>query len=103
MTQYSIVARDDYKRCVCDSMGGGAASCPQGADDTSNTDAGDNTNDGTNDGANDGADDGTNDTSVWTTWATLQQIRDTPHYSSTSYSRTLYQVDRELEFIETKI
>ena len=40
---------------------------------------------------------------VWKTWATLQQIRDTPHYSKASYSRTLYQVDRELEFIEKKL
>ena len=40
---------------------------------------------------------------VWQTWATLQEIRATPHYSSSSYSRTLYQVDRELDFIEDKI
>ncbi len=29
MTAYSAVARDDYKRCVCDQWGEGAASCPQ--------------------------------------------------------------------------
>jgi len=28
MTQYSAVARDDYKRCVCDKFGSGAGSCP---------------------------------------------------------------------------
>ena len=28
--------------------------------------------------------------SVWKTWATLEQIRATPHYSEKSYSRTLY-------------
>ena len=29
MTQYSIVARDDYKRCVCDKKGNGESDCPQ--------------------------------------------------------------------------
>jgi chitodextrinase len=29
MTGYSMYARDDYKRCVCDSWGSGAADCPQ--------------------------------------------------------------------------
>ena len=28
MTQYSIIARDDYKRCVCDSYGDGETDCP---------------------------------------------------------------------------
>ena len=28
-TQYSMSARDDYKRCVCDKFGQGEASCPQ--------------------------------------------------------------------------
>jgi len=32
MTQYSIVARDDYKRCVCDKFGSGEGDCPT-ADD----------------------------------------------------------------------
>ena len=35
-TQYSSVARDDYKRCVCDNWGNGATDCPQGENDTSN-------------------------------------------------------------------
>jgi len=38
MTQYSAVARDDYKRCVCDKYGSGEADCAQGEDDTSNRD-----------------------------------------------------------------
>ena len=34
-TQYSLLARDDYKRCICDSFGSGAADCPtvSGSDD----------------------------------------------------------------------
>ena len=40
---------------------------------------------------------------VWRTWATLQEIHDNPHYSERSYSRTLYQVDRELDFLEKKL
>ena len=35
MTQYSSTARDDYKRCVCDSWGS-SADCAKGEDDTSN-------------------------------------------------------------------
>ena len=38
MTQYSAVARDDYKRCVCYHWGNGAEDCPQGEDDKSNED-----------------------------------------------------------------
>jgi hypothetical protein len=32
----------------------------------------------------------------------LQEIRDNPHYSSDNYSRTMYQVDREVYFLENK-
>ena len=28
MTQYSMSARDDYKRCMCDKFGQGAVDCP---------------------------------------------------------------------------
>ena len=28
-TGYSVYARDDYKRCICDKFGSGAADCPQ--------------------------------------------------------------------------
>ena len=28
MTQWSVAARDDYKRCVCDRFGAGEADCP---------------------------------------------------------------------------
>ena len=35
-TQYSSVARDDYKRCVCETLGDGASDCPDGEIDTSN-------------------------------------------------------------------
>ena len=133
-TQYSAFARDDYKRCVCDLWGNGAADCAKGPDDTSNQEFGDDsgiapeTEDAEEDvipepseyeedvqpnpePAEDGDPEPSGDDNVqpspspdvWRTWATLQQIRDTPHYSESSYSRTLYQVDRELDFIEEKI
>jgi len=124
MTQYSAAARDDYKRCVCDNWGSGEADCPQGPDDTSNQETGSNEDpvpeeeevidpiepeepevpeeeEEVEPVTPDEGGDTTPD--VWKTWATLQEIRDTPHYSETSYSRTLYQVDRELDFIELKI
>jgi len=127
MTQYSATARDDYKRCVCDNWGSGEADCPQGPDDKSNQEQGSNEEtdpvepeepeetdpvepevpdetDPVEPVEPDTPDNGGDTTpDVWKTWATLQEIRDTPHYSETSYSRTLYQVDRELDFIELKI
>ena len=33
MTQYSVVARDDYKRCICDKFGAGELDCPQATSD----------------------------------------------------------------------
>ena len=36
MTQYSVVARDDYKRCVCDAWGDKENDCSKGELDTSN-------------------------------------------------------------------
>ena len=36
MTQYSVVARDDYKRCVCDGWGDKENDCAKGELDTSN-------------------------------------------------------------------
>jgi len=51
-TGWTIYARDDYKRCVCDFFGGGEAGCPQAdqADDSDNdqNDSDDSNNDGDN-------------------------------------------------------
>ena len=79
MTQYSIVAPDDYKRCVCDKHGQGEADCPQaeGTPDDGNND--DSNNDGSNDGSNDNTDDNNTDDNtpapqpdpVWLTQQTL--------------------------------
>lgn len=117
-TLYSAVARDDYKRCVCDNWGSGAGSCPKGAIDTSNQSKGEEVEpqpapepdvdpqpapEPQPDVEPEPAPTPEPYPDVWKTWATLKEIRDTPHYSSTSYSRTLYQVDRELDFIEAKI
>ena len=55
MTQYSIVAPDDYKRCVCDKHGQGEADCPQAEgtpDNNDNTDNNSNPDDNTDGGDN---------------------------------------------------
>jgi len=36
-------------------------------------------------------------------FAELEEIRANPHYEDGDYSRTLYQVDREIDFIEGKL
>mmetsp|Transcript_30643 Transcript_30643/g.37880 ORF Transcript_30643/g.37880 Transcript_30643/m.37880 type:complete len:146 (-) Transcript_30643:204-641(-) len=128
MTQYSAVARDDYKRCVCDKWGSGAADCAQGPDDTSNRDEGSDPSPSPSPSPEPSPSPSPEPSpepspspspepspspspepspspspspspDVWRTWASLQEIRDTPHYSPESYSRTLYQVDRELDFL----
>jgi len=128
MTQYSAVARDDYKRCVCAQWGNGAEDCPQGEDDHSNEDEVDEdseeesedeeseqeeeeeSEDEEEEEESDDEDSEEDEDDImppipdeWTTWQTLQEIRDNPHYSPDNYSRTLYQVDRELDFIEQKL
>jgi len=122
MTQYSAVARDDYKRCVCAQWGNGAEDCPQGEDDHSNEDEVDEDSEEESEQeeeeesedeeeekeSDDDSEEDEDDImppipDEWTTWQTLQEIRDNPHYSPDNYSRTLYQVDRELDFIEQKL
>jgi len=82
-----MAARDDYKRCVCDKFGRGEADCGL-ADDL-----------------------GPGPTpptpgptpNPWDTWAELDDIRNKPNYSDDEKSRTLYQVDREMDFLEKKL
>ena len=77
---YSISTRDDYKRCVCANFGDGEADCPDedgsGSDDEDSPDI---------------------------FFEELEEIRANPHYPDDSLSRTLYQVDREVDFIERKM
>ncbi len=102
-----MTARDDYKRCVCDQVGNGESDCPQsdspGPDPSPPTPPTPGPEPPTP--PTPGPDPPTPGPSpdVWRTWASLQEIRDTPHYSETSYSRTLYQVDREVDFLEAKL
>lgn len=93
MTQYSVAARDDYKRCVCDKFGAGEADCPLDDGEPEPQPRPDPEPSPEPDPSPD----------VWKTWADLQEIREKPHYSESSYSRTLYQVDRELSFLESKL
>ena len=84
--------------------GDGGDSSGDGSGDASGDGSGDASGDGSGDASGDSGDSGDGSSpNVWQTFATLQEIRDTPHYNETSYSRTLYQVDRELDFIEEKI
>lgn len=98
MTQYSVAARDDYKRCVCDKFGAGEADCPL-ADGEPEPDP----EPAPEPSPEPEPQPDPSPPDEWKTWADLQEIRDNPHYSESSYSRTLYQVDRELSFLESKL
>jgi len=102
-----MYARDDYKRCVCDTWGNGEADCPQaggsnddqdGGDDGGN-DGGQDGGDGGQDGGDDGGDNGGNDggsdqggnsNTVDDLLAAIAAIHNTPHYSDDQKSRTNY-------------
>ena len=117
-------ARDDYKRCICDIFGAGEADCPfknseddqsdetvtpdeeeeetvvpdeeeeEEADDFFNPDNGHEINDDEEE---------EEESSESTGFEELEQIKADPHYADGSVSRTLYQVDREMDFIELKL
>lgn len=94
-----MAARDDYKRCVCDKFGSGAADCPTadgpGPAPTPPTP-----------GPTPGPTPPSPPTpgpDPWDTWAELDDIRNKPNYSEDERSRTLYQVDREMDFLEKKL
>ena len=117
-------ARDDYKRCICDIFGAGEADCPfknseddqsdetvtpdeeeeetvvpdeeeeEEADDFFNPDNGHEINDDEEE---------EEESSESTGFEELEQIKADPHYADWSVSRTLYQVDREMYFVELKL
>ena len=106
MTQYSIVAPDDYKRCVCAEKGNGASDCPQ-----SNSPKPNPTPDPTPDpdptptpdpDPTPTPDPAPQPDPVWLTQQTLQQIRDNPNFSSDKPSMTVYQVDRDIKLMQVK-
>ena len=114
MTQYSIVAPDDYKRCVCAEKGNGASDCPQSNSPTPNP-----TPDPTPDpdptptpdpdptptpdpDPTPTPDPAPQPDPVWLTQQTLQQIRDNPNFSSDRPSMTVYQVDRDIKLMQVK-
>lgn len=105
-TAYDIHARDDYKRCVCDFYGSGAADCPQAEGSpeppTPPTPPTPPSPDDSDDEEDSGDDEPpTPPPNPWETWQTLEEIRKEPHYNKeNSHSRTMYMIDRELEFLE---
>ena len=86
-----MAARDDYKRCVCDKFGQGEADCAFDESGPGPTPQPEPTPDPEP------------DHDPWKTWADLDEIRENPHYKDGTNSRTLYQVDRELDFIEENL
>ena len=96
-TAYSMAARDDYKRCVCDKFGRGEADCGL-ADDLG---PGPTPPGPTPPGPTPPTPGPT--PNPWDTWAELDDIRNKPNYSDDEKSRTLYQVDREMDFLEKKL
>lgn len=113
-TAYSISARDDYKRCICELFGNGAADCPAGSEGDSGASTDNYVPDEPDNGGGDtpsGGDDpnnggtyvpGTPDP-VWKTDLTPAQIAQNPHYSSSVNSRTHYQIDRSLDVIQESL
>ena len=105
-TQYSISARDDYKRCVCDLFGEGEADCADnGETDDSNHNDGDEfiPDEEEEEEEEEEQHDHDHDHNAIDHFAELAEIRANPHYQDDSYSRTMYQVDREMDFVEHKI
>ena len=128
MTAYSITTRDDYKRCVCDNFGSGAADCATDhnavpdvpdnnnddaqSDDNQNDAQPDNNSDGNNNNnqdsqpdnnANDNDSNNASDEVDWDADEVLEEIHENPHYENGQESRTQYQIDRELTWIENKL
>ena len=76
-TPYSIYARDDYKRCVCDLYGEGEKDCPE-ADDYSKLD-------------------------VETVKEEFEEIENNPFEPEIGPSRSFSQIERELDLIENTL
>jgi len=77
-TAYSISARDDYKRCVCDLFGEGEADCPNDGEEGGNTNPDD--GDFVPEDEDDLPDDHP-DHHHLTDFQELVDIREDPHYS----------------------
>jgi len=75
-------AKDDYKRCICDTWGNGKEDCPQATKDD---------------------DDDKTLIILEDLIAALQEVHNKPHYSEDLKSRTTYQVDKSLDYIELKL
>jgi hypothetical protein len=87
---------DPDAACRCQS---GSSDSTDSNDTTDNTDASDSTD------TTDSTDSGSNNTPISVTdiLAGFEAIHNNPHYSDTEFSRTLYQVDQTLDFIEEKL
>ena len=90
---YAITTHDDYKRCVCDTFGQGDASCAHEEEEPSEEEEEEEVID----------DEEEEEFEPIVSFAILDEIRASPHYEDGTDSRTLYQVDREMDFIEKKM
>lgn len=78
-TPYSVYTRDDYKRCICDNFGNGEASCPQAKEEEEVL------------------------PTIMDPEEAFAEIQKKPHHSEDEKSRTTYQVDRSLDYIQDKL
>lgn len=117
-----MYARDDYKRCVCEYWGKGEESCPQvtgsggnsgdgsGGDGSSGDNSGGDGNSGGDSSGGDGSsgDDGSSGGGsnagdiLADLLAGLANVKNNRDYSQDEKSRTTYQVDASLDYIEKK-
>merc|ERR1711953_641007 len=97
---YHIGTLDDYKRCMCEGLNPSdpEAKCPQATGGNIGGDGGNNGGDGGNNGGNGG-----NPVTISDPTKKFDDIWKKQHYDENEPSRTLYQVDRSLDYIEEKL
>merc|ERR1711920_744695 len=108
-TPYSIYTRDDYKRCICDHFGDKEKSCPQQhKDDDDKEDEKEEEEkeeekeeeEEKDDEKEDEKDDELTLPEVSDPTVEFKEIWDRPHFNDNEPSRTMFQVDRSLDYIE---
>lgn len=110
-TPYSVNTRDDYKRCICDIFGQGETDCAQepvpdcgdNCDDSSDSECGSDCED------SNPCDEDSNlpqcqaDHNITDPAEEFEQIWNNKHYSEDKKSRTNFQIDRSLDYVEKKL
>lgn len=91
-TPYHVSTLDDYKRCICNNYGQGEPDCPLTSDPVPNPPTPNPPNP-----PNPGP------VGITDPEEEFKDIWDKKHYDEEEKSRTLYQVDRSLDYIEKKL